>query len=555
MAKNAAVLEYSPVQEREAVVVVGKESSGKSQLISSLTGGNAYSSNFRGTTVSCDVFSGSANEFIDTPGILLQSDSITTALALQKLNENETVLFVVKATQIGEDFKDLFPLLKGKRVAGVVTFWDKVRKTDDSSSLLMDISERTGIPLIPVDARHLNEVDRQAITNALQNPSQVTVSAAAIQTPWDVGPRKTPLEMRYLGPIVGLILLLVPAVLAVYCANHFADWLDPSIENLSQKLAASLASVPSPLKEILIGRYGLLTMGPLLFVWAVPTVLLYAFVVGCYKASGLLDRITVALHPAMRKIGMTGRDLVRVVMGFGCNVPAVINTRCCSSATRETTISAIAFGSACSYQFGATLAVFAAVSRPALVVPYLAYLVFSTMIYSRIVAGRMPNSPFLILSMDKPTFLELPRPKAIWAEARSTIIHFFRRAMPIFIGITIVASVLDWMGVINIIARRVQPVMTLFNLPAQASVAVVFSCIRKDAILLFTNDAGFAQLRNGQILTAVYLAGVLLPCLVTALTVAREKSARFALALMARQAAAAVTFTLILAWGTTLLNL
>ena len=127
--------------------------------------------------------------------------------------------------------------------------------------------------------------------------------------------------------------------------------------------------------------------------------------------------------------------------------------------------------------------------------------------------------------------------------------------MPIFIGITIVASVLDWMGVINIIARRVQPVMTLFNLPAQASVAVVFSCIRKDAILLFTNDAGFAQLRNGQILTAVYLAGVLLPCLVTALTVAREKSARFALALMARQAAAAVTFTLILAWGTTLLNL
>jgi len=56
-------------------------------------------------------------------------------------------------------------------------------------------------------------------------------------------------------------------------------------------------------------------------------------------------------------------------------------------------------------------------------------------------------------------------------------------------------------------------------------------------------------------LTAVYLAGVLLPCLVTALTIAREKSPRFALGLMAKQAAAAVAFTLLLAWGTTLLHL
>jgi Fe2+ transport system protein B len=357
-----------------------------------------------------------------------------------------------------------------------------------------------------------------------------------------------------LGPLCGLVLLLVPAVLAVYFANHFADWLDPSIENLSQKVVAWLGSAPELIKDVLVGRYGFFTMGPLLFVWAVPTVLLYSFVVGCYKASGLLDRITVALHPLMRKLGMTGRDLVRVVMGFGCNVPAVINSRCCSSATRNTTISAIAFGSACSYQFGATLAVFAAVSKPFLVVPYLAYLVVTTVIYSRIIAGKTPKSPFLILSMDKPTFLEIPRPKAIWAEARITIIHFFRRAMPIFIVITVIASVLDWMGVINVISKWVHPLMAAFNLPAEASVAVVFSSIRKDAILLFTNDAGFAHLRNGQILTAVYLAGVLLPCLVTALTIAREKSVKFALRLMAIQSFAAIIFSLLLAWGTAMLH-
>ena len=42
------------------------------------------------------------------------------------------------------------------------------------------------------------------------------------------------------------------------------------------------------------------------------------------------------------------------------------------------------------------------------------------------------------------------------------------------------------------------------------------------------------MLKPLQILTGVYLAGVLLPCLVTALTIARKQSVRFAVGLMAR---------------------
>ncbi len=105
-------------------------------------------------------------------------------------------------------------------------------------------------------------------------------------------------------------------------------------------------------------------MGPFLFVWALPTMVIFALFMGAYKASGLVTRVTTALHPVMRRVGLTGRDLVRVVMGFGCNVPAVTSTRSCSDCTRCTTISAISFGSACSYQFPATLAVFAAVGMP-----------------------------------------------------------------------------------------------------------------------------------------------------------------------------------------------
>jgi ferrous iron transport protein B len=52
----------------------------------------------------------------------------------------------------------------------------------------------------------------------------------------------------------------------------------------------------------------------------------------------------------------------------------------------------------------------------------------------------------------------------------------------------------------------------------------------------------------------VYLAGVLLPCLVTALTIGREMSWRFAGRLVARQALAAAVFAALLAWGGVLLT-
>jgi ferrous iron transport protein B len=159
---------------------------------------------------------------------------------------------------------------------------------------------------------------------------------------------------------LAIALLLLPAIIAVYAANSFAAIADPLVQEPIKPITVALSGLPSLLKEIAIGRYGLVTMGPLLFVWAVPTVILYALFLGAYKASGLVERITIALHPLLRPVGLSGRDLVRVIMGFGCNVPAIISTRACSSCYRKTCISAIAFGAACSYQFGAKLGVFSA---------------------------------------------------------------------------------------------------------------------------------------------------------------------------------------------------
>jgi len=534
------------------VVVIGKESVGKSQLIASLTQKPAYSSNFPGTTVACETYRDGDSTFVDTPGILRQSDSVTTATVLNRLPESDTVLLVVQATHIDKDLAELLPLVQGKRGVVAVTFWDKVQAQAEAMEVLEGLRQSSGIGFIPVDARHLRASDRVQILEALSSPGTFTQEFKPKPIGWWIEPSPTLLKHDYWGPVAAILLLLLPAIIAVGTANSLAGFVEPLVQGLFKPLVEQLNPLPSLLREILVGRYGLVTMGPLLFVWAVPTVVLYALFLGAYKASGLIDRITVAMHPLMLPLGLTGRDLVRVIMGFGCNVPAVINTRACSSCSRGTCISAIAFGSACSYQFGATLGVFAAAQLPYLVIPYLFYLTVTTLIYTRLTAPKKARSPLNKLLVEGRSFLELPRPIAIWREAYSTLSQFFLQAIPIFLGITIIASLLDWLGILSLLSGVLGPVMRLFHLPAEAALPVVLASIRKDGILLFTEPNVVGALTPSQILTAVYLAGVILPCLVTLLTIVREVSWGFALKLLSQQVVAAVSFSLLLAWGSAL---
>lgn len=534
---------------QRSIVVIGKENTGKSQLVASLTGRLPYSSNFRGSTIACETYVGDRLTFVDTPGIMYRSDRLTTQAALTQLKTHDTVLLVIKGTHVDEDLADLWPLVVGKRGIVVVTFWDKVSHAGFTQQIVQCWEQTSNLAFIPIDARHLPPEQRHKIRAALQDPA-VFPQRQPIPAGWRIEPRPTVLEHPQFGWLVALILLLLPTLLAVWFANSFAAVADPLVQTLIKPLIDVLADIPLSLpKAMLIGRYGLLTMGPLLWVWAVPTVILYALCLGTYKASGLVERITVALHPLLRPFGLSGRDLVRVVMGFGCNVPAVISTRACSSCTRKTCISAIAFGSACSYQFGATLAVFSAAHWPSLVIPYLGYLTLTTLIYTRLIAPKSARSLHNPLMIEHRTFLERPRLATIWRETQGTLYQFLTNAIPIFVAITLIASILDELSLLTAAASIIHPLMQIFRLPPEAALPMILASIRKDGLLLFAETETLSVLTPLQILTGVYLAGVLLPCLVTALTIAQEQSLRFALALMGRQAIAATCFSLILAWG------
>jgi len=456
------------------VVLLGKENVGKTQLAASLAGASSAASNFRGANVGCESYRVDDWELIDTPGLLRSSDVETTRLALERLRGDDTVLLVAQGTELDEDLADLLPLAAGRVGALVVTHRDRLARLEVEARLA-ELTLRTGLPVVVVDARRLDANDRQGLMQALEAPGPIPAEAGLSFGDLIVRPRPLFLDRSALGPFWALLLLLTPAWFAVDAANRLADRIAPWVGTRIEPLAGLLTSWPQPLAEILAGDYGFVTMGPLLLVWATPVVVLHALLMGAYKASGLLDRLTTAMNPWLRPFGMTGRELARVVMGFGCNVPAVISARSSPACSRGVCVSAIAFGSACSYQLGATLAVFAVAGRPELVLAYLLYLGATTLAYSRLIAPQAARSPFNVLLTEGRVFLTWPRPRAVWLEAQSVLREFFRRALPVFFVITAAASLLHLLGALQAASAVVAPAMAVFRLPSEAALAVVLA--------------------------------------------------------------------------------
>lgn len=543
---------------RPSVLVLGLESVGKSSLLSSLTGRFAESSALAGTTLRCERYPDDIWDWVDTPGIVTESDAPTVRDALEALDAAETVLVMLRAYRASEELSALLPMLGNRKVAVVLSFRDRLTSSDSElhEGLLASWREKLGVPVELLDSRSPDPTDLAKVRAAVMQAKPLTpISPTALPVFTKAKPRSW---SETLERVVGfaplsLLLLFGPAWIAVTQANALADRLYDSVGTLIGPMLEWLNELPAPLAAALAGDYGVVAMFSFLLLYALPTILIFTVLIAIYKSTGLIDRLSYGLHPWLKPFGLGGRDLVRVVMGFGCNVPAVVATRSCSSCSRGTCVSAISFGSACSYQLPATLAVFAAAGLVWLGPIYLAVLAVTTLVYLRLTTPRVLRQAQNKMLLPALGNLRAPDWKAVLRESLQSLRDFAVMALPIFIGICVVAGLLQWSGLLAWMTRLLAPVMALFNLPPEAALAVVLGSVRKDGLAIGLLDGDWNALKVAletpvQVLTAVYLAGVLLPCLVTVLAVAREMRPRFALKMVGRQAMFAALFALGIAW-------
>lgn len=190
-------------------------------------------------------------------------------------------------------------------------------------------------------------------------------------------------------------------------------------------------------------------------------------------------------------------------------------------------------------------------TRPVwLALGFLGYLAVTTSIYLRLTSSRSSRSPLNGLIAPRRPFLQWPTFAAVFREAGGTVRQFAFQAIPVFVSICLIAGALAETGVLSVVAGRMAPVMGWFRLPGETALPVLFASVRKDGIFLLAADSeALSSMDAVQVLTAAYLAGVFLPCLVTALTIARETNWRLMSGLLLRQSGAAFVFGWVLAWG------
>ncbi|THF79449.1 nucleoside recognition domain-containing protein [Cohnella fermenti] len=538
-----------------SLALIGFESSGKSALFRSLTGDvSSEVANFRGSTVMARRGKLPSNrQIVDLPGIRLQDDSVTTLLALEELSQADTALLVVRATHVASELPPLLELAASRpiRAALLLTFADKVPSRVEKQ--VRTYREQLGIPVQAVDARYLDTGSRARI---LESASRATVvqrqsltQLANLPTEFkDMEPPATWLELPIWGRLLAVLMLLLLFALPVFLAYRLSSWLQPIGDRIFiGGLAEKLSGLPGPLSSLLAGDYGVITLGWYSFLWAFPVVLLLSMAIAIGEESGIKDRITDSLDPWMKLVGLSGRDLIPVLSGFGCNVVAVHQSRACSACTRKSCVSLIAFGSACSYQIGASLSLFGSAGRPWLFLPYLLLLTVVGAIHTRV--WNRGGHPALFAIQPGKTFLQVPDLKAVLWRVRNVLKQFLLQAMPIFLLLCVVSTIMQGTGVIDVLTGWGAPLMHWFRLPAEAAGGIVFSILRKDGLLVLNQDNGafLSGLHAGQLFVLVYLASTLTACLVTLWTIRKELGLTFAASMASKQTVTSIISASVLA--------
>ncbi|UCZ54206.1 ferrous iron transporter B [Bacillus shivajii] len=329
--------------------------------------------------------------------------------------------------------------------------------------------------------------------------------------------------------------------LPVFLAYKVSLTLDPLAEiALILPFSSALSQSPPFIYSLIVGDYGLISLGTFSFIWAFPVVVFVGLSIAVSEQSGLQRRLIYLIEPLLKKIGLSGADFVPVLTGYGCNVVAVLQSKNCQSCTRKQCVSMVSFSSACSYQIGATLSIFNVANAPWLFIPYITLLFVAGAVHTRI--WFMPTTSSMMYSYA--SSLRKPSWTRVKIQLNGMLSQFFKQAMPIFLVICFIAFLLDELKIIHVIIQVFKPLFALLTLPEEAGLGIFFSILRKDGILLFneSNGALLATFTLSEIFVVVFLASTLSGCLVTIWTIAKEFGIKHAMMHASKQAATSIVF-------------
>lgn len=271
---------------------------------------------------------------------------------------------------------------------------------------------------------------------------------------------------------------------------------------------------------LLFGEFGVVTMSVtyLLFL-LLPLVLSFYFVMALLEDSGYLPRLATMLDKVFNQVGLNGRAVIPIMLGFGCITMANVTTRILGTEREKSIVTAILqFVIPCSAQ----LAVIAALMTGAGFGPFIIYLttIFSVLILlSTILNKTLPgeSSPLLL---NLPT-MQIPRLMNIVKKTYYRSLGFYKEAWIWFVIGAFGIGLMQLTGMLQVWQDMLAPITTNWlKLPSEASSAFIMGIVRRDfgAAGLFYMD-----LTPMQITVALTTITLFVPCIASVMVMIKER--------------------------------
>jgi ferrous iron transport protein B len=336
------------------------------------------------------------------------------------------------------------------------------------------------------------------------------------------------------GPLIMLAIVAAMYVLVVQVAGYLGMLLTRYVEAPVVGLVRS--TVRSALvADILVGRFGLLTLG--LFnalATVIPVLGAFYLVMGVLEDVGYLPNITVLLRRALGRLGLSGRSVTSLVLGFGCKTMASLTTRGITS-RRERLIAnfLIAFAIPCSAQLGLAMAVLGKSGLPAFVVA-VGFLLVVDVSAGLLLHRVLPPEPVMEFIQELPP-IRAPRAGAVLGKTGRRLATFLREALPIFLAASVALFVLDRVGALRVLEKALRPVVVgWLGLPIGMVEVLVLSLARQEAaggVLLGMVSRG--ELGFVQTVTAVTFTLMFLPCIAAMVAMSKVVGVKRGIAVIA----------------------
>lgn len=275
-------------------------------------------------------------------------------------------------------------------------------------------------------------------------------------------------------------------------------------------------------QELFVGEYGMITLGVRYAVALIlPIVTTFFIAFAIIEDTGYLPRIALLIDRIFKKIGLTGRAVIPMVLGLGCDTMATMVTRTLPT-IRERIIATILLALAipCSAQLGVILALLEGNALGLWVWVGVVGLVFLLVgfLSSKILPGSSPS-----FYMEIPP-LRLPKLSNVLIKTYSRVKWYFMEIFPMFIF----ASVIIWAGQITglfgVVINFLEYPVRWIGLPDKAAVAFLFGFFRRDYGVAGLYDLKKAELLSGnQLIVAAITLTLFLPCIAQFLMNVKER--------------------------------